>query len=255
MVARGRRDLLRRISTRAGDHPSADHCRALGPARSATPDPPLGDPRDRLPGRGLPSPRLLGSTNSRDGAARARARARDLVLVPGLIVARAVLPLAQCQTRPAHRSRTRLALRDLARYRARSGSALAAISIGVLSCGHRHAGRLCPLRDVLDYGGRTLPPTSLPSTADVLTGSPCHPKRTRSDHRITSPPGNHPRPAQIAERAEEMRKRSCPTHSARDSQRQPQRRPKAAELNGNIYVPTPSCCGRSGSRRHRSIQR
>jgi putative ABC transport system permease protein len=98
-----------------------------------------------------------GSTNSGNGSGGAPELVFGIVLlIPGLILlAPFFLSLA---ARLAGRApiATRLALRDLARYRARSGSALAAISVGVLAAVIVMLAASSRYGNVLDYAGPNL---------------------------------------------------------------------------------------------------
>jgi len=84
-----------------------------------------------------------------------------LLLVPGLILlAPFLLSLTGRLSRRAPIA-TRLALRDLARYRARSGSALSAISIGVLVAVIVILAAASRFANVLDYAGPNLASTQI----------------------------------------------------------------------------------------------
>jgi putative ABC transport system permease protein len=90
-----------------------------------------------------------------------------LLLIPGLILlAPFFLSLAALVGRRTPIA-TRLALRDLARYRARSGSALAAISIGVLVAVIVMLAAAARYGNVLDYAGPNLSSTQLALHADT----------------------------------------------------------------------------------------
>ncbi len=98
-----------------------------------------------------------GSTNSGNGSGGAPELVLGIVLlIPGLILL-APFFLSLC-ARLARRApiATRLALRDLARYRARSGSALAAISLGVLAAVIVMLAASARYGNVLDYAGPNL---------------------------------------------------------------------------------------------------
>jgi putative ABC transport system permease protein len=73
----------------------------------------------------------------------------------------------------------RLALRDLARYRARSGAALAAVSFAVLLAGLTSIAASIRFSDVLDYTGPNLTPSQLivytPLHPSALAGPPTQP--------------------------------------------------------------------------------
>lgn len=101
-----------------------------------------------------------GSTNGNGNGAPALVLG-ILLLIPGLILlAPFLLSLAARLGRRAPIA-TRLALRDLARYRARSGSALAAISVGVLAAVIVILAASARYGNVLDYAGPNLAPNQL----------------------------------------------------------------------------------------------
>ena len=90
-----------------------------------------------------------------------------ILLIPGLIL---LAPFFLSLTARLGRRTpiaTRLALRDLARYRARSGSALAAISIGVLVAVIVMLAAAARYGNVLDYAGPNLSSTQLALHADT----------------------------------------------------------------------------------------
>ena len=89
-------------------------------------------------------------------------------LVPGLILlAPFLLSLTADLGRRAPIA-TRLALRDLARYRARSGSALAAISVGVLVAVIVMLAAAARYGNVLDYAGPNLSSNELALHANFV---------------------------------------------------------------------------------------
>ena len=147
--ARRPRGILRGVPSGAGDHQGADRRRAVGSPRAASSDPSLCDPRARLARHRLPLARLLRRHGQRERERR-YARARCSGSCSSSLD-------SSCSHRSSSRSTarlgrrapiaTRLALRDLARYRARSGSALAAISLRRPRRGDRDARRLVPLRE------------------------------------------------------------------------------------------------------------
>jgi putative ABC transport system permease protein len=129
-----------------------------------------------------------------------------ILLVPGLIL---LAPFFLSLT--AHLGRhapiaTRLALRDLARYRARSGSALAAISVGVLVAVIVMLAAASRYGNVLDYAGPNLATnqlaihTSFPSRAHAVV------RRNASGHLVpvTNLPVETSTPAQLAASAEQI---------------------------------------------------
>ncbi len=126
-----------------------------GRPAAAQAGPPLGDPRHRAPGRRRFRVVLRRQPKQRRGSDRGPGRP-DLPWSSGLILL-APLFLSVLARFAGHTPiAARLALRDLGRYRARSGSALAAISLGVmiavLTC-VLTAGRY---GNVLDYAGPNL---------------------------------------------------------------------------------------------------
>ncbi len=98
-----------------------------------------------------------GGTNHGDGSGGAPELLFGIILlIPGLIL---LAPFCLSLTARLGRQApiaTRLALRDLARYRARSGSALAAISIGVLAAVIVMLAASSRYGNVLDYAGPNL---------------------------------------------------------------------------------------------------
>jgi putative ABC transport system permease protein len=103
-----------------------------------------------------------GGTDSGNGSGGAPELLLGLVLlVPGLILlAPFLLSLTGRLSRRAPIA-TRLALRDLARYRARSGSALSAISVGVLVAVIVLLAAASRYANVLDYAGPNLTSTQI----------------------------------------------------------------------------------------------
>ncbi len=130
-----------------------------------------------------------------------------LVLVPGLIL---LAPFFLSLTaRLGRRSpiAVRLALRDLARYRARSGSALAAISLGVLVAVIVMLAAASRYGNVLDYAGPNLSSNEIalhantpPPPGSVLIGPN---GRTQVAGQPTTKPAT---PAQLAAGAEKIAK-------------------------------------------------
>ena len=137
--------------------PRSDRAGALGPAGDSSADPPLGDPGHRLPGPRFLVARLFRWHESGQWQRGAPELFLGIVLlVPGLILlAPFFLSLTARLGRRAPLA-TRLALRDLARYRARSGSALAAISVGVLVAVIVMLAAASRYGNVLDYAGPNL---------------------------------------------------------------------------------------------------
>jgi putative ABC transport system permease protein len=89
---------------------------------------------------------------------------------------------------------TRLALRDMARYRARSGSMLGAISLAVLAAMTiciLSAGRYGGVGGTLDYAGPNLAPNQL----IIYTPSPVSgPTPAQGQHKVKHSPGGQPAP-------------------------------------------------------------
>jgi putative ABC transport system permease protein len=136
-------------------------------ALSGRPAPPRQIHRSALPGIVLLVVAFLllgyaGGTNHGNGGGGAPELLLGLVvLIPGLIL---LAPFFLSLTARAGRRApiaTRLALRDLARYRARSGSALAAISLGVLVAVIVMLAASSRYGNVLDYAGPNLSATEL----------------------------------------------------------------------------------------------
>jgi putative ABC transport system permease protein len=109
-----------------------------------------------------------GSTNSGNGSGGAPELVFGIVLlIPGLILlAPFFLSLTARFARRAPIA-ARLALRDLARYRARSGSALAAISVGVLAAVIVMLAASARYGNVLDYAGPNLASNELALHANM----------------------------------------------------------------------------------------
>ncbi len=131
-----------------------------------------------------------------------------LFLVPGLVLlAPFFLSLAARLGRPAPIA-TRLALRDLARYRARSGSALAAISVGVLAAVIVMLAAAARYGNVLDYAGPNVSSNELvlhtsspPQGAKIVTRRP-----TGKLVAVTNPQLETATPAQLSSSAEKIAK-------------------------------------------------
>ena len=204
---RGRR--LRRLPAGTGNDQGADRPGALRPTSPSSSDPPVGTPWHRSSRPRLPIARLLrcgefgsGQYQQGNGSSGAPELLFGIVLlIPGLILlAPFFLSLTARLGRRAPIA-TRIALRDLARYRARSGSALAAISIGVLVAVIVHAGRRGPvwerprLRRPEPFLERARPPRQYPATGGngrgahrtVVLRSPGNP-RPRWQLPLNSPP-------------------------------------------------------------------
>ena len=132
---------LAAVSTRPGDRPDADRRRARGAATGPAAGSPLGRADRRRTAAWLAF-FLIGLASEQATSTAAESGNKStlfLALIVGLIVlcAGVVLVAPTCLALLARSARrapivVRLALRDLARYRARSGAALGAISISVL---------------------------------------------------------------------------------------------------------------------------
>ncbi|MGA3216261.1 MAG: FtsX-like permease family protein [Acidimicrobiales bacterium] len=142
-------------------------------ALSGRPAPPRQIHRSAIPGIAcLVAAFLLlgysGSSNSGNGSGGMPELVLGIVfLIPGLILlAPFFLSISAGLARRAPIA-TRLALRDLARYRARSGSALAAISVGVLAAVIVMLAASARYGNVLDYAGPNLASNELALHANI----------------------------------------------------------------------------------------
>jgi putative ABC transport system permease protein len=153
-------------------------------ALSGRPEPPRQVHRSAIPGVVFLVLAFLllgysGSTNNGNGSGGTPELVLGIVLlIPGLILlAPFFLSLTARLGRHAPIA-TRLALRDLARYRARSGSALAAISVGVLAAVIVVLAAASRYGNVLDYAGPNLASNQLalhvntPPPAGAITIGP-----------------------------------------------------------------------------------
>jgi putative ABC transport system permease protein len=145
-----------------------------------------------------------GSTNSGNGSGGAPELVLGIVLlIPGLILlAPFFLSLSARLARRAPIA-TRLAIRDLARYRARSGSALAAISIGVLAAVIVMLAASSRYGDVLDYAGPNLSSNEIALHANVAP-SPIIIKGTGSGEVTQNSSGTVADLTQVARSAQEI---------------------------------------------------
>ncbi|MHB1988586.1 MAG: FtsX-like permease family protein [Acidimicrobiales bacterium] len=176
-------------------------------ALSGRPAPPRQIHRSAIPGIVLLVAAFLllgysGSTNQGNGSGGAPELLLGLVLlIPGLILlAPFFLSLAARLARRAPIA-VRLPLRDLARYRARSGSALAAISVGVLAAVIVMLAASARYGNVLDYAGPNLASNELALHANVPTGQLVVPRNAKGKViKVKSPQITHP--AQQAQHAE-----------------------------------------------------
>jgi putative ABC transport system permease protein len=109
-----------------------------------------------------------GGTNRGNGSGGAPELLLGIVLlIPGLILLAPFLLSLTARLGRRAPIATRLALRDLARYRARSGSALAAISLGVLVAVIVMLAAAARYGNVLDYAGPNLASNQLALHANV----------------------------------------------------------------------------------------
>ena len=146
--------LFRRLAPGPPDHPHPHRDRPVRQARPPEAAAPHGRAGDRLPGRSVRPADLRRRQQQRRRIGRTRARPRRAGR--GDDPAGTVLPDGAGQARQHTPIAARLALRDLARYRARSGSALAAISLGVLIAVLVCVESAARFGNVLDYAGPNL---------------------------------------------------------------------------------------------------
>ena len=201
-----------------------------------------------------------GSTNSGNGSGGAPELVFGLVLlIPGLILlAPFFLSLAARLARRAPIA-PRLALRDLARYRARSGSALAAISIGVLVAVIVMLAAASRYGNVLDYAGPNLASNELALHINVpLGGGTIGPNaqgqvNTRRELRGPACRSGEDCRSGLGDRKRARRA----AHRPREPQRQYQRHPGGPELGRTDLRrhPAVAACVRYQSIRHRSRAR
>ena len=183
-------------------------------ALSGRPAPPRQIRRSALPGIVLLVLAFLllgyaGGTNNGNGSGGSPELVLGIVLlVPGLILlAPFLLSLAAHVGRRAPIA-PRLALRDLARYRARSGSALAAISIGVLVAVIVMLAAAARYGNVLDYAGPNLSSNELALHANTPppTGTTVVTPKFGA-HAQRNPPGTIiATPQELATHAEQIAK-------------------------------------------------
>ena len=148
-------------------------------ALSGRPAPPRQIHRSALPGIVLLVLAFLllgyaGGTNGGSGGGGAPELLFGIVLlIPGLILVAPFFPSLAARLARRAPIAPRLALRDLARYRARSGSALAAISVGVLVAVIVILAASSRYGNVLDYAGPNLSSNQLwLSTGQPQQGQP-----------------------------------------------------------------------------------
>jgi putative ABC transport system permease protein len=181
-------------------------------ALSGRPAPPRQIHRSALPGIVLLVLAFLllgysGGTNNGNGSGGTPELLLGIVLlIPGLILlAPFLLSLAAHLGRRAPIA-TRLALRDLSRYRARSGSALAAISVGVLVAVIVMLAAAARYGNVLDYAGPNLSSNEMHlSTAYPPQGQPVeHVNASGQVVPVTNQPVETRTPAELAASAEKI---------------------------------------------------
>jgi putative ABC transport system permease protein len=135
---------------------------------------------------------------------------------------------------------TRLALRDLARYRARSGSALAAISIGVLVAVIIMLAAAARYGNVLDYAGPNLSANELALHANFVRQGQSILRRTATGFSLVTNPVKIASLAQLGASVEQIARRlsaqpialETPTASLAGTQ-------LGRTWSGAIYVATP----------------
>jgi putative ABC transport system permease protein len=144
-----------------------------------------------------------GSTNSGNGNGGMPELVLGIVfLIPGLIL---LAPFFLALTARLTRSTPiapRLALRDLARYRARSGSALAAISVGVLVAVIVMLAAAARYGNVFDYAGPNLAPNQLALHADFVQQGQSTLQRTPTGYSVVTNPVHTASPTRLAASAE-----------------------------------------------------
>ncbi|MGA2527722.1 MAG: FtsX-like permease family protein [Acidimicrobiales bacterium] len=181
-------------------------------ALSGRPAPPRQIHRSAIPGIALLVVAFLllgysGSTNSGNGSGGAPELVFGIVLlIPGLILlAPFFLTLSARLVRRAPIA-VRLAVRDLARYRARSGSALAAISIGVLAAVIVMLAASARYGNVLDYAGPNLASNELALHANTPPPPGTTIRTPNGQVRKASPSTTADTPRQLADHAETIAK-------------------------------------------------
>ncbi len=165
-----------------------------------------------------------------------------LLLIPGLILlAPFFLSLAALLGRRAPIA-SRLALRDLARYRARSGSALAAISIGVLVAVIVMLAAAARYGNVLDYAGPNLSANQLALSTAFPPPGQVDVQRNTSGQLVpvTDQPVETATPAQLTTGAEQIARGLGAQLVALESPNaQLDGSQSGRNWNGQIYVATP----------------
>jgi putative ABC transport system permease protein len=163
-----------------------------------------------------------------------------VLLIPGLLLlAPFFLSLTSYLGRRAPIA-IRLALRDLARYRSRSGSALAAISIGVLVAVIIMLAAAARYGNVLDYAGPNLAANELALHASFVRQGQSVLRRTATGYSLVANPPKIASPAQLAASSEQIARRLSAQLLALET---PTASLAGAELgrtwSGAIYVATP----------------
>lgn len=217
-------------------------------ALSGRPAPPRQIHRSVVPGVVLLVAAFLllgysGGTNHGNGSGGAPELVFGIVLlIPGLILLAPFLLSLTARLGGRAPIATRLALRDLARYRARSGSALAAISVGVLAAVIVVLAAAARYGNVLDYAGPNLTANQLllqPSLPP--TGQPIYQRQpTGKLAKVASQPTTLPSSAQLATSAKRIARGLGGQLIALES---PDAglagRQGGRNWDGNIYVATP----------------
>jgi putative ABC transport system permease protein len=183
-------------------------------ALSGRPAPPRQIHRSALPGIVLLVLAFLllgfaGGTNHGNGSGGAPELLFGLVLlVPGLILLAPFLLSLTARLGRRAPIATRLALRDLARYRARSGSALAAISLGVLVAVIVMLAAASRYGNVFDYAGPNLSSNEIALHADTPppVGATIHTPNGKTHVQTASSAPAAATPQQLATHAEAIAK-------------------------------------------------
>ena len=216
-------------------------------ALSGRPAPPRQIHRSAIPGIVLLALAFLllgysGGTNNGNGSSGTPELLLGIVLlVPGLILlAPFVLSLAAHLGRRAPIA-TRLALRDLARFRARSGSALAAISIGVLVAVIVMLAAAARYGNVLDYAGPNVSSNELALHANTPPPAGTVEVQPNGRTRVAGQPSTSvAAPDQLAASAEQIAKGIGGQLVALESPNaQLNGTQGGRQWNGQIYVATP----------------
>ncbi len=183
-----------------------------------------------------------GSTNHGDGSGGSPELLLGIVLlIPGLILFAPFFLSVTARLGRRAPIGTRLALRDLARYRARSGSALAAISIGVLVAVIVMLAAAARYGNVLDYAGPNLSSTELALHANTPPPAGTILRGPNGRTQVTGQPTTKvATPAQLAAGAEQIAKGlggqlvglESPDAQLNGTQ-------KGRQWDGQIYVATP----------------